>query len=217
MNTLKKIFLGDKANSYILDSLNSGKTLSKLLAEVHDIKKGNIFTYIPDNLDLEDAEDFSGGLYKTKNRLLVHEYYLPNGKLGVVKNKQYIPDASYWLVDEIMNKLTLKEGSAGILEDPIQQVHDPVQQSELADNEFYFGSEVYHIINKKMDADDAQTIISRIYNFSPPLVGAIVDISEEIPQRKLIEKDLLRKLAESAKYIIVGAYDSEGYLIWEKQ
>ncbi len=61
MSAFKEIELGTEAVTFVTESLKFGETLSKLVLEVIDVKRGRVVTKLPSNVDEKAANDFKSG------------------------------------------------------------------------------------------------------------------------------------------------------------
>lgn len=211
VNIEKRKLEFEKAHRYIKRCLENGKTLSGLLLENQDLKLGVIETYIPCNASENSSLNFEfGGTISASESTVVEEF---KDSFGI----EPIYNTDRYLVEEIYDFLTPNKFGVCVFEDESAEASDPFLKN-LSTDVRYFGDEVYHFINSDMPdkVKIKKTIsVSRSWLF----VGVLTFFepkSFDLTSANISKEDI-RKFAEQAKHIIVGAYDKEGFLIWSKK
>ena len=204
MNGYREIELGADGLNYVRKCLKLGKTLSKLLLEIHDLNAGRIVTRLPEGVDDKAAKEFETG-----------------GKLPELyprmTNLQPVPNTDLFLVEQVHR--FLEEGDTGlcVFEDASASRSDPFLQS-LNARYSTFEDEVYYLLCQA-DKDD-ETILRTVREAHSWLsIGVMTSTSGETgpcPEGRALTVGHLRLLAEKTEKITIGAYDGEGYLIWSK-
>lgn len=214
MKIYKEINLRPEVIAYIKECLAEGHTLAKYLLQRDDLDSGRVITFIPQEIDVRDEE-----VNNPKYGRLFPEpppethIKIPGGKMVLIPNTDTI------LMQIIQKFLSTGEGRVCVLEDALARPHDPSLSS--ADTRIViFNSEVYHVLLSS-DAEDNELILQTIRRASSWLfIGAMTSILREgdfFLEAGKITSEKLKVLAERIEKIVVGAYDGEGYLIWERK
>jgi len=190
---LKKFKLGSEAIEYIKYSLARGDTLSKYLLEL-PIIKGQVTTYLPTTTSRLQRLKFETG--------------------GVVNSSETEEN----LVSLISSYLG-KPGKKWAVFETLARPGDKSLRLRKAQFFTYNQSEVYNFVTS--DNNDPEKITNAIRSAkSYPFVAILTSISDvevDIGTDDEITKNFLGKLAKGAEYILIGAYDDEAVLIWNKQ
>jgi hypothetical protein len=213
--TLKKIKLDTKGYNYIKSWLGNGHLLSRFILENNDLTTGEVYTYVPEYINEKELYEFNSGIYKMTSEDKDVTYNLPDGQIGVVHKKSSVANAEYWLIEDI--KKTFSNGSTnmGIFE-------DLEESPKLLDNHEYkygsaFDDTLYWFILKDDNNQKMFEVINGVPNFGPPLIGCLyLDNIFQKEQYPVLSNEYFATLSKNITKIIVGAYDSEGYLIWKK-
>ncbi len=215
MYFLKKVILNKKGYEYIHDCLDNGNILSNLVLKNIDFMKGEIYTYIPEYVSNEKIYEFRGGIYKLNNSDQEIKYKLPNGQIGAIHKSGYIANAEYGLIGDIIKDFEMGISTTGLFEDPV--AGPELLKYHEYDYAAQYKTTLYWYLQKGMDSKKMFEIITDIPNFSPPLIGFIyLDNDIQLGNYPVLSGEYLLKVAKNVHKIIVGAYDSEGYLIWVK-
>lgn len=218
MNACREITLGPEATEYIRKCLDDRNTLARYLLQKLDLGRGRVVTFLPSDVTAEAAKQFTTG-----------------GKLPMPPESQWryaegegskwtmvpIPDTDSYLVAIIEAFLSAKEGRVCIFEDALSRPNDPIL-SRSAARLLTFHNEVYHFLSGRAvkSSQIRQTI--RQAKSIPLFIGALTSVPEKSSfshkARKITitSDERLRGLAARSEKIVVGAYDGEGYLIWNK-
>lgn len=214
MNTYREIKFGSEATKYIYECLKDGKTLSKYLLEKLDLKSGKITTFLPADISDEEAKQFTEGKLKEPPPQTHKHITAEDGTKWKMVPKL---DMSFWLVTAIQTFLSNGEKRCCIFEDANAQPNDPYLAS-MKTRFLTFNKEVYHFLS--WEDLDAERILQTIRHAESWLfIGAMTSIPKEKDfylEVGKITSDELSALAERTEKIIIGAYDGEGYLIWNK-
>jgi hypothetical protein len=203
----KEIKLGLEAITYLKDRLSCGNTLANILLQNCDFEVGSIFTILPANISDEVAKEFkTGGKLPS---LLAADYEQ--------SNLEPIADMDSQLVTDIHVFLSANEGHVCVFEDASAERNYPFLQA--LDTRFsFFNDEVYHLLSHE-DLDDNKILKTIRAARSWLFIGIMASVSQDISlslEHKDLTMDDLNLLAKGTEKIIVGAYDGEGYLIWDR-
>jgi hypothetical protein len=218
MNAYKEITLGPEAIDYIRKCLRDGNTLASYLLQKLNLDRGRVVTFLSSEVTAEVAKQFTTG-----------------GKLPLPPKSQWrytegesskwrmvpIPDTDSCLVTIIEAFLSAEEKRVCIFEDALSRPHDPILSRSVA-RLLTFNDEVYHFLSgRDVESSKIRQTIRQAKSI-PLFIGAMTFIPEEssfsYKARKMTiaSDELLRVLAERTEKIVVGAYDGEGYLIWNR-
>ncbi len=188
------------AAEYLKSSLRQGKTLSEFLLQTIDPGTGAIYVLSPDRLEEPDIAEFDCGHFITS---------IPGP----------IADSNNELAEFLQAPLKSKEDIC-LLENSVASASDPWlkrAKSHIVSHE----TDVYHIL---LGGEDTKRNISyaiREAHQIPLFLGAVgrlpTDVSTSILTHKAITREILRGFAETAHCFFAGAYDGEGYIVWEKK
>lgn len=215
MSVLKEVKLGNEGRDFIRKRLAKGKTLSRFLLQYCDLRNGEVVTYLPGDISDEEARRFSTG-----------------GKLRVPQGstERVLASDGTWLTIE--RKLNTDTHLAGIIrdflgknqplclfEDAKSRPTDPGIQREdgrikILDDEVYFALGKRDAVNEEKIARTIKDAYS-IWHFLCVMSSLPEKVLLSVRGRSLTEDDV-KALAEGAERIAVGAYDGEGYLVWDK-
>ena len=216
MNAYKEITLGPEAIEYIRKCLSDGNTLARYLLQKLNLDRGRVVTFLSSDVTAEAAKQFTTG-----------------GKLPMPPKSQWryaegerskwrmvpIPDTDSCLVAIIEAFLNAEEKRVCIFEDDLSRPNDPILSRSVA-RLLTFKDEVYHFLSgRDVESSKIRQTIRQAKSI-PLFIGAMTSVPEESSfsykaRRITITSDkLLRILAERTEKIVVGAYDGEGYLIW---
>lgn len=215
---IKEIEFGDEAIGFIRARLAEGHTLSKYLLSL-PLEDGRVAAYVPVTADdVRSARFGSGGLVE-RDTSLETTFAGSDGRvfriIPVTAQPQRL-ETELELANFIMAYLQRPGSRHAVFEHALATPSDPWLRSSTL-RYFSYGSEVY-IFLTEADADVA-TIIDAVRGSRTYLFTGILTMATAMPELQSAEtvtEDLLQTLALSSEYILVGAYDGEGELIWSR-
>lgn len=214
MNHLKEESARAAAIEYIRRQLRQGNSLAKLLLHNVDFGNGYIVTLSASSLTPAEAIRFDCG----------HEPPTDAKSEPIKIGDAYYPAVPTPKTDEqlaeAIHRLLQNPQSACFLENHLAEAHDPWLQRAKS-RIIAHGSEVYHaLFSGDRDKPKIEAAISEWYNL-PTSIGALGSMNEKdsahIESARTITIGQLTAFAEAVQSVFVGAYDGEGYIIWEKQ
>lgn len=207
---IKKIELDFKKTSfYFIDHVQCGKTLSKKIIERIDLCQGSFYTLLPSNAELNRLYEFSyGGIipsisydnqkYKIEG---VSDNFLP----------QQVITLSHECSDYISFYTRAKEKNCAIIENYMLEPDSPYVNIENV-KIISYNKEVYYFLDKKNSAAEIYKTIrksTQVWHF----VSLLTEVKDSI---STFTNRTLDQVCDTAKFVIAGAYDGEGYIFWEK-
>ena len=202
-----------KAYKYVLKVLEDGNQLSFELIKNINFKQGHFFTLLPEEADLSKIHQFFfGGIIPPKD---------VGYKSVILKNstRRFTPLQVLVLRNELVqfidDFLNLNKESACIFENVIKLISDP--QNEFYRNYgMFFDKNIYYkILSSQRDKD---IILQGIKENEEAwhFLCVLIDLQQDDFINKKLTLRKIRKISIKTKIIIVGAYDGEGYVFWEK-
>jgi hypothetical protein len=193
---------------YLQDNLSGGYTLCNRLLDLITFSDGHFFTLLPQDANLQNIYRFSCGE-------ILPQY--PEREIEVLKRK-YIGRAIPTLQDELgmfIFKMINKNKLSCVFDDVVQSPTDP--HVELFHSHgLIYNEEIYYLITPKNNV--LETVLKCIEE-SNAIWHSLCILTEanfnEMKDKKLsLEK--LDEICLKAQIIVVGAYDGEGYIFWER-
>lgn len=214
MNKFQEFTLGVDAAKYMRECLLDGHTLAKYLFERLDVDSGRVITFFPPGVDTEIVKQaFRHGGVLPEPPPETHVIY-SNGRRMVP-----IPNTNDGLIERIRDYLCGGKGRFCIFEEAYARPSDPAMLTKHVPF-LILNEEIYYFLSwKDIDYNKIKQAINAAGNFYPGLIGALTELPEKQElnfENKIISSEQLHILAKRAEKIIIGAYDGEGYLIWNK-
>ncbi len=188
---LKDFKFGSEAITYIRSCLSEGDTLSKYLLD-SALGRGQVKAHLPADADPGYIKRFRWGGVTTRNNTRQFLTTFISAHL-IKKGKQYAV---------------------------FETLYRPGDICLLSSKEHFFTHklEVYYFLNSH--DIDSDIIVSTVrFARSYPFIGVLTSIPEEesdIQAEHELPIDKLKKFVARTEYILIGAYDNEGVLIWSK-
>ena len=188
---LVKIELGQNAFEYISSELRDGDTYASHLLNAK--RKGKIYTFLPDELK-KDPVDFEKSIFLTTKIRIYSE------TRDIVYNfvASFLDDENrISIIETLFTRKSIKTKP----EDP------PVN---------YYQDEVYFTLSLRPKLDKVERVFKRARDY--PFVCGLIDLSGEkfsLLENQNIQPEWWNMLVQKTQYVIVGAFDNEGFLIWE--
>lgn len=199
---------------FFLENLDNANALSIELLNNFKKEKGHFFTLLPENANLDNVYRFNNGNVLPQNPIK----YGPVGSLG---NQHYskTPSISDGLAHMIKDILHRDKNVSCIIDDVIRYSTDKKiknENEEIKNCTAYSGQDVYYLLNK----DNANfplifECLRRNRGYWHAL-SILSQISLKDYVGKQLTKPILTQICKNAQMIIIGAYDGEGYIFWER-
>ena len=188
---LKKFELGNEATDYIRSSLSHGLTFAHCLNGLK-IKDGRITTNLPEDVSPHRISRFMMG--------------------GVTSRAQTYS----WIIPLISAHLRRGCEAYAIFEDIARIGHPGFPSPE--DKFFSFNSEVYQFLGSN-DNDISEIRRAIMASRKYPFIGVLAELTNEaieIKRGQRLDLYALEFLAAGTRQILIGAYDEEGVLVWDR-
>jgi hypothetical protein len=190
--------------------LARGNTLAKLLLQHSILRGGSLSILSPDLLDPSQILQFDSGHFPQEP---------VQGTVGGLPGSiSPVADSDDELVRLIYDRLELPD-SVCVMENLIARVSDPwLRQAKSC--VVTRDSEVFHVVFKEDHLRDKIAYAISDARRGPDFIGAVGPIDAEmakvIKEQKAITTSDLERIAEGPWLVFVGAYDAEGYVIWQR-
>lgn len=192
LSGMHKYDLGGDGVEYVHYVLRAAKSLANEVLARQAIHEGRVTLLGPDGLDRRKLLQFRRG-----------------GLLSLRASRE-------WLIATIMNGLAASsDRSCAVFENWLASSDDP-WLVEARSKVFFFGGEVYHYCTGADDhaAVEAATAESDALPFFWGMLSREPTTGLEPGTR--VGRETLEELAAEMSLLIVGAYDGEGYLLWNR-
>lgn len=193
MSTYEKVSLGEEARAYIQRSLRAGLTLGGLIARRINLAEGDVFAFLPQDVDHRAFSEFRYG--------------------GIARHA-----SAAARVEERIREFSGRQPPAlFVAENAVAACTDPLVQ-KYATSTFCYRGEVYHWLElKEVEPQDVLATM-RMAN-SGWLLNCLVSslASPGDPRFALTNCTIttLDVLADRTELVVVRAYDGEGYVVWQ--
>lgn len=206
MKDYKKYTLGREALFYIKKRLSAGKTIGQLLLNKIDFSLGTIHTMLPHNIDVNSLIRFEEGgkIEVSENEFIYTE--------GLRIRPVYNTDG--WLESKILNFLERENGIC-VFENSLAQLEDPWLASRKS-RIFLYGNEVYHFVDVSAEPNEIHEALREAKSAFPLFIGIMSFSHIVLNDNEKVDKKKLEKIVKGTSKLIIGAYDGESYLIWQK-
>jgi hypothetical protein len=209
----QSVELGAQGLAYIRNRLELGKTFARYLLD-NDLSSARILTMLPRSVSPRAALNLETGILAAPPSESHIPFVDKTGRKGRLVPK---PNMDPALIDLVRNYLSVGNRRVMIFEDALARPTDPWFLKSPG-HFLSFDNEILHIVAEE-DAMNEQAIGDTIKRSRSWLfIGAMTSFPERLRVADRVTKiddSLLRALAKSSKGIVVGAYDGEGFVVWE--
>jgi hypothetical protein len=199
----------ESAYEYIKDNLDKVNVLSAELLKLLNFKNGHFFTLLPDNASFERIYHFKWGGVLPPNPI---EECIVNGHKSTYSIKNSINDElSPLILKEIKSKYELS-----CLIDDVSASPKDKYYTLYSDNfSFFYGDEVYYLLKKNnVSVELLLKCLRASTSFWHSLCVFTTADFNGVTETLSLEK--IKEVCLKTQLVMVGAYDGEGYLFWEK-
>jgi hypothetical protein len=175
--------------TYVKNNLERANTLSNQLLKLIDFNNGNFFSYFSPQIDKDKIYQF---LYSIQS--------------SVINSKEIVPF--------IINYMQTAQLSC-LFEDTVRSPKD-FHLEEFNECGLLYDNEIYYFINQNnLDSD----LVLKCLNASSAIWHSLcvltkVDFNRE--KSSTLTLDMIAAACLNTKVAIIGTYDDEGYIFWEK-
>lgn len=197
-----------KAHEFFKKNLKDGNALSQELLRRIEFSDGKFFTVTSKHVDIEKLENFEEGGILPANPL--HKKVVCGREfLGQKKGR-----SSGELALFLFQILKRDKDYACVFEDVAFEKGDACL-SKIVSAKRYFNKEVYYFLPAE---DSTQKKLLSLINFSDAqwyYMNVVTRVDIKTNKEQFQEKDI-QEISKNTTYLILGAYDMEGYVCWER-
>lgn len=212
---MKTYPLGNEAVRYIRECLADGLGLSKCLLETVDLDAGQVATFFPEYVDARTLKDFrAGGKLKYSGPV-----WYETDKNGHRTRIQKAITCHDYLVEHLRKDLSDHPGHIAIFEDyNSEDTAAVVAEWTKCSNckLLVLDNHVHPLLDAQDNAASIRAVISSA-DATWHFVGAISQKPSVLPLNgkysKISESDM-KEICADVKALMIGAYDSESFLLW---
>jgi len=191
----EKYYLDSKADEFVLENIKASRSITDMLRTFVLERKHSIWTIFPKEVSPKNLLHFEEGY---QNHRHPDKTVFANICSELIKTDEHY---AWLLIDnERDSDLTPKENS--------------INDMTIV---FYYQKTVFHLLPKYLINDD-NILITFKFGGWYPFIGFIAKTTEDL-EDKMCTNSLksfeIERLVENIKYIFLGAYDEEGYIIVE--
>lgn len=204
MNSLQILLEQKISKQYLIEQLKDGNTLAQIVLENLCLDKGRFLALLHPSADKNLIYNFRSGGILPKNPL---EPVVFRGNFYSGRKKV---DSCQELALYLRNILNAE--NCCYFDDQMHQREDLIAKKYKTET-LYYNEELYLFLQKEKFSTEKSKEIIQYVDAQWYYMNVISQEKPGINQEVSIEK--LQKIVFSTTHIVVGAYDGEGYLIWE--
>lgn len=208
-NLNKHILNFDLTWIYVEDQLNGTNTLSSEILNIIKLKEGCFFTLLPDDADLKEIYNFKcGGIlpqYPEEENIIN----------GVKSTFSWIPNIRKEIAHLILTIFSMNQDVSCLIDCVLSSPKDEYYQLYSDNYSYFLDDEVYFILSKNnFSSENLLKCLDESESFWHSLcVLTKANLSEE---KIILSKAKIKEICSFTELAMVGAYDGEGYVFWEK-
>lgn len=193
---------------YFRESLEKTNQLSIETIKMIDRQKGSFFTLLPNGANLEKLHQFSQEILPVMP--------IQIGPVGSLPGS-YAYSEILSLTKEIGDYLVnlIKEYQFFCVIDDFNSRYNDKYASDLFDNfGKHYREEVYYLLTpENFSSENILPCLSKSRTFWHSLC---LLTKEKPDSTDIFSKEIIQEICEKSAYVMIGAYDGEGYIFWEK-
>ena len=194
MSAVQVVALDEARLTYFRERLAGGLALSRLFLNVRDLNEGHVWAWLPDGKTAAPDLNLGAG--------------------GVMRRHEGVAPA----VEFVRRFLGEHADAALWAEEPLPKRSDPFWQTwPNEDRGWFCGEEVFSLAFEGDDNERLEQVLSSIWEY--PGWGGAGFLSPATARKYQHFHDLdeatLATVAAQTEYLICGAFDGEGYVVWE--
>ncbi|MBS0649771.1 MAG: hypothetical protein JSR93_01290 [Verrucomicrobia bacterium] len=206
----KHILKYESALKFLQESLDEVNALSDELLSAIDFSHGQFYTLLPQNAHSEFLYDFRSGGILVQNP--IQEYYVDGKKSSF----SVIPTIRDQIASELITKIHEKEKAAFLFDDVNCSPEEMLLFDDYQQYRWIYNDEVYLIIDKNNASEEKILLgMQKSESFWHSLC-VLSNINITDGSEKTLSFEQIKSICQQAYLIMIGAYDGEGYVFWEK-
>lgn len=212
MKQLNKYKLNfDPTWEYVKNNLENATTLSSKLLSLLDFGKGHFFTLLPNDANIERLYEFEDGIILPQNP--EQQYFI----LGEIATYSITPTIAEELSELILKEVGFKDELCCVFDDVLRSRTDKHQPDLFYTHGLFYDNEVYYLLERDKISSE---LIMQCLRASDAFWHSLCVLTKTSFKNKINKKLSLEKINDiclNTDLIIIGAYDGEGYIFWEKE
>lgn len=197
------------AKEYVVGELEDVNILSSQLLNLLNFDNGKFFVLLPHNANLEDLYNFkNGGILQQFPK----EKQFINGRLSTYS---WIPDINIELSELILKEIESRKNLCCMIDKVTGEASETCYKTYFQANPLFYDNEVYFLIQKENASND---LILKCLKASTSFWHSlgIFSNADFTDIFKTINLEKINEVCLKTELVMVGAYDGEGYVFWEK-
>jgi hypothetical protein len=191
--------------SFFKESLEKTNLLSSEAIQMINRQKGLFFTLLPKEADLENLHQFSRGI--------LPEMPMQIGPVGSLPGV-YAHSEIFSLDKEIGEYLARDNQSFCVIDDFNSRYNNEYESDLFERFGKHYEEEIYYLLTPENFSQE--NILPCLYK-SRTFWHSLCILTKEKPDSSdILSKEVMQKICEKSVYVMIGAYDGEGYIFWEK-
>ncbi|MCH9609384.1 MAG: hypothetical protein S4CHLAM45_05250 [Chlamydiales bacterium] len=183
---------------FLQNNLDQTNTLSSELLNLADFSKGSFFTLLPNNLDRKNINEFECGICK-KTALLSITNCIRKG-----------------VCELIYKKINSESKSSCLFDDVLRSPTDKYCPDLFFSHGLSYENEMYYLLEKSPISEELILACLRLSNACWHSLCILTDNFSNRLKEKKITLNEIKKMCSNTSLVIIGAYDGQGYIFWEK-
>jgi hypothetical protein len=195
---------------YVQDDLDKTNALSSELLNSLAFKDGYFFTLLPDDANLKNIYDFKGGLVLPQ---YPEEEHIVNDHRSTYS---WVPD-----IEDEMSHLILKEikskDDLSCIFDNVSGTASDIYYIHFSDaHPLFYEKEVYFLLEQNnLSIELVLKCLKASFSFWHSLCVFTTADFTNVSKNLSLEK--INEICLTIELVMIGAYDGEGYVFWEKK
>jgi hypothetical protein len=201
----------ERTIKFFKDNLDVKNALSSGLLNLVDFKSGIFFTLLTSGSDLERLYEFKSGVILPQNPIIVTE---TDGKKS---RSQEIPTIKEELSDFLYHKISSNPKLSCIFDEVTLSPDDSSLEEFYEKKSVYlYKNEIIYVIREpNKNHEFISDCIWNSFSFWHS-VGALTEADCFKTDSNILSLEDIQTICNTATMILVGAYDGEGYVLWER-
>jgi len=194
----------DRAWEYTQETLDEANTLSSELLKAISFEDGDFFTLLPPDANRERLYEFKAGVI------------LPNQQWIVAENSSsysVIPTIRDELSELLLKAINSKRDLCYVIDDVNSSLKDENIDS-LDVHGLFYREEIYYMLNTP---NISKELLLDYLNTSNAFWHSLCVLTKTHFSSKELDIEKIHTICSNIQLIMVGAYDGEGYIFWEKK
>lgn len=200
----------DPAREYVQNSLDKANTLSSELLNLLNFKNGIFFTLLPNDANIERLYEFKAGGILPQNP--IQEYVVAGEKATY----SIIPTIGDEVSELILKEIKSKEKLCCVFDDVLRSPADKHHMDLFHAHGLSYDNEVYYLLDKGNISSELIMQCLRASNAFWHSLCVLTEATISGIRDKRLSLEKVKEICLGTKLMMVGAYDAEGYVFWEK-